>query len=108
MRVFSENSGRSPARFPGASLLALALAAIFAVLSVSAGALHQHGTGLGTPQIDCKTCSWSHSAGAALGASTPGNAPVEATDLAAGPPPFQPSSDVLSLHLTRGPPCISL
>jgi hypothetical protein len=108
MRASSANAGRRPVQYSGARLLALTLAALFGFLAVSASALHQHRAELGSPQVDCKICSWTHAAGAALGFSMPGNAPLESTDLTVVPPVLPHVSDVLSLPLTRAPPCLSL
>jgi hypothetical protein len=107
MRVFSETSGLCPARLRGGSCLALALALLFAILSLSASALHHHTAGLGTAQFDCKTCSWTHSAGATLGATTAGIYPAVPVALPHGPTLLPCSRDFFALPLTRGPPRLS-
>ena len=51
--------------------VALAITAIFFLLTISAGALHHHGSSSSLHRIDCQACAWVHSAAGALGHAAP-------------------------------------
>jgi hypothetical protein len=80
------------------------MAVLFALLTVSIGALHHHTTTSGAAGGDCPACSWTHSAAAALWIVAPTLAALTAS--VASPPlaaePFV--SFEFTPHSCRAPP----
>ncbi len=108
MRVIpaSQSHRRLPARGWRAHLkrIALATAAIFFLLTLAAGAAHQHGSTSSLHRIDCKACAWVHSASGALGHATPAIVVHSANLAPRAPDAGLPSTFAISTHRGRAPP----
>jgi uncharacterized membrane protein YgdD (TMEM256/DUF423 family) len=84
--------------------VALAIAAIFFLLTISAGALHHHGSSPSAHRIDCQACAWVHLASGALSHA----APVLVVTVVSSAHPAPGVSTLVSIHASphhgRAPP----
>ncbi len=94
-----------PKRLVRRSRIALAMAVLFALLTVSAGALHHHAAG--STRVDCHACSWIHSAAAGLQAAAPTLAVLTASSALPLQVPDRFVSSEFTPHAGRAPPPIA-
>lgn len=102
----SQSHRRLPARGWRAHLkrIAVATAAIFFLLTLAAGATHQHGSTSSLYRIDCKACAWVHSASGALGHAAPALAVHGESHAPHALIAGLPSTLAVSTHRGRAPP----
>ncbi|OGP83023.1 MAG: hypothetical protein A2Y95_04605 [Deltaproteobacteria bacterium RBG_13_65_10] len=83
------------------------MAVLFALLTISVGALHHHVATSAAARGDCKACSWTHSAAAGLRVAAPALAALTASVASSPrlPDPFV--SFEFTPHSGRAPPSIA-
>jgi hypothetical protein len=84
--------------------VALGTAAIFLLLTLSAGALHRHGPSSSLHRIDCQACAWAHSATGALSHAAPAITVFSARLASHVPNAVTPPPCAASSHHGRAPP----